>query len=187
MPVPPLIARVRALFRRDGIAADIREEMDFHLEMRAEELRRSGLTPEEAKRAAQRRFGNVAVMQERGYDVRGGGTVETVIQDIRYALRLLTRQRAFSVVTIARSRSRWVSPRRCSVSSMQRYFGRFRSRIQSRSCLSPCARTSTADRTMQRRRSPTCADGRVPASSHQSQRGMICLGAASSTIRSRRV
>src|SRR5688500_5880662 len=100
MPMPRLIASIRALFRRDVIADEIREEMDFHIEMRAEELRCAGLTREEARRAARRRFGNVAVMQDRGYDVRGGGLMETVMQDIRYALRLLTRQRAFSLVTI---------------------------------------------------------------------------------------
>lgn len=94
------IAKVRALFRRNAVADEIRDEMQFHVEMRADEYERQGLPPERARRAATRRFGNLAVMQDRGYDVRGGGMLETIWQDVRYAVRSLARQRGFAVVTI---------------------------------------------------------------------------------------
>ncbi len=47
-----LLARLRALWRRNAIADEIREEMNGHVEMLAEDLTRQGVTPEEARRAA---------------------------------------------------------------------------------------------------------------------------------------
>jgi predicted permease len=95
-----VMARLRALFRRDVVAQEIREEMQFHLVMRADEYRRRGLTDENARRTASRCFGNVTLMQERGYDVRGGGVMETVLQDVRYGVRLLARHPGFSLVAV---------------------------------------------------------------------------------------
>ena len=95
-----LLARCRALVRRDVVAGEIRDEMEFHLQMRAEEFERRGLTKDEASRAAARLFGNLAVMQDRGYDVRGGGFMETVLQDVRYGVRLLLVHRAFALIAI---------------------------------------------------------------------------------------
>jgi putative ABC transport system permease protein len=94
------LARCRALVRRDVVAGEIRDEMQFHLQMRAEEYQRQGLTRDDARRAAAKRFGNLALMQDRGYDVRGGGIMETVLQDARYGVRLLLKHRAFSMVAI---------------------------------------------------------------------------------------
>jgi predicted permease len=95
-----LLARVRAVFRRDAIADEIREELDFHLAARTEEYERDGLAADEARRRARRRVGNVALLRDRGYDIRGGGVIETVLQDVRYGIRLLGRQRGFSFLAI---------------------------------------------------------------------------------------
>ena len=94
------LARLRALLRRDVIATEIREELESHLSMRAEDLERQGLARAEAERQAARRFGNLAVIQDRGYDVRGGGVMETIVQDLKYGVRLLIRQPGFSLVAI---------------------------------------------------------------------------------------
>jgi putative ABC transport system permease protein len=94
------LARCRALVRHDVVAGEIRDEMQFHLQMRTEEYERQGLHADDARRAASRRFGNLALMQDRGYDVRGGGIMETVLQDVRYGVRLLLKHRAFSIVAI---------------------------------------------------------------------------------------
>jgi predicted permease len=94
------LARLRALFRRDVVAGEIREEMQFHLDMRAKEYQGRGAPADDARRAAMRRFGSVALMQDRGYDVRGGGVMETVLQDVRYGVRLLGRDRHFSIVAV---------------------------------------------------------------------------------------
>jgi putative ABC transport system permease protein len=92
------IARLRALFRRDATTDEIREELNFHLAMRADEYARHGLEAPAARQAALRRFGNPAVIQDRGYDVRGGGLMETILQDVKYALRQLGRQPSFSIL-----------------------------------------------------------------------------------------
>jgi len=92
------IARLRALFRRDATMDEIREELTFHLQMRTEEYARCGVDPRTARQTALRKFGNVAVIQDRGYDIRGGGVVETMLQDLKYGLRQMGQHRAFSVV-----------------------------------------------------------------------------------------
>lgn len=83
-------ARVRALFHRNAVADEIREELEFHLRMRAEGYERGGEAPDEPERHARKRLGNVTVLQDRGYDVRGGGFIESVLQDVRYGVRQLT-------------------------------------------------------------------------------------------------
>ena len=92
------IARLHALFRRDATTDEIREELHFHVQMRADEYAQQGLDPRAARQAALRRFGNLAVIQDRGYDERGGGVMETILQDAKYTLRQLGRQPSFSVL-----------------------------------------------------------------------------------------
>jgi putative ABC transport system permease protein len=92
--------RFRALFGRDIVADEIREEIQFHLEERIREHERRGLSPEAAREAARQKFGNAAVVRDRGYDVRGGGLMESLMQDMKYAVRLLTKQRGFTAVAL---------------------------------------------------------------------------------------
>src|SRR5262245_46896811 len=94
------IARLRALFRRDATSDEIREELQFHISMRADEYARMGLKASDARRAALRRFGNPAVIQDRGYDERGGGIVETALQDVRYGWRQIVRQPSFGILAV---------------------------------------------------------------------------------------
>lgn len=94
------IARIRALFRRDATTDEIREELHFHVQMRADEYARQGLDARTARQAALRRFGNLAVIQDRGYDVRGGGVLETILQDVKYGIRQLGQRPSFSIVAI---------------------------------------------------------------------------------------
>ena len=95
------IARIRALFRREATIDEIREELQFHLQMRTDELAGQGLDSHAARQAALRRFGNPAVMQDRGYDVRGGGLLETIVQDVKYGLRQLLKHPSFSIVAVS--------------------------------------------------------------------------------------
>jgi predicted permease len=92
------IARLRALFRRDATTDEIREELHFHVEMRAAEYARHGLDARAARQAALHRFGNLAVIQDRGYDERGGGVMETILQDVKYGVRQLRLQPSYSIL-----------------------------------------------------------------------------------------
>ncbi len=95
-----LRGRLRALWRRDVITDEIADEMQFHLEQRAEALELQGWSRAEARRLAARRFGNLTRLRDEGYDVRGGGLIETVWQDIRFGLHLMKIRRAFSVAAV---------------------------------------------------------------------------------------
>jgi len=92
--------RIRALVGRDGVVDEIHEEIQFHLDARSVEHQRRGLSPDEARRAALRKFGNPSVVEDQGYDVRGGGVMESFVQDARYGMRLLWKQRGFSAVAL---------------------------------------------------------------------------------------
>ncbi len=99
-PFRLVLARLRALFRRNATIDEIREERQFHVQMRTDELAQQGLDPHAARQVALHRFGNPTVIQDRGYDVRGGGMLETIVQDVKYGIRQLRHQPSFSIVAI---------------------------------------------------------------------------------------
>ena len=76
----------------------MQEEMRFHLDMEAEDLARSGT--KEALRVARRRFGGVARYEDEARDARGGRWLEELRQDVRYALRIISRGRGFVTVSV---------------------------------------------------------------------------------------
>jgi putative ABC transport system permease protein len=93
-------ARLRALLSRGAVERDIDDELRSHLEMVAEENVRRGMTPEDARRAALESFGDVTRVKEAARDVRGGGIVETVIQDVRFGVRMMIKNPTFTVVAV---------------------------------------------------------------------------------------
>jgi len=84
-----LRARLRALFRRESVLQDIEEELRVHVEMETEANIKRGMAPDEARAAALKSFGSLSRNTERGYDIRGGGWLETFWQDLRYGLRMM--------------------------------------------------------------------------------------------------
>jgi putative ABC transport system permease protein len=93
-----LAARLRGLVRRDAVLCDIEEEMRLHVEMATAANVERGMPPAEARRAALRSFGNFDLARERGYEVRGGGMLEILLQDVRYAARMLANRPGFTLV-----------------------------------------------------------------------------------------
>jgi len=95
-----LRARLRALFRRESVLQDIEEELRAHVEMATEENLKCGLPPDAARAAALKGFGNLGRNTELGYDIRGGGWLETLWQDLRYGSRMLFKNPGFTLVAI---------------------------------------------------------------------------------------
>ncbi len=92
--------RLRALRDGDAVHREIDEEVRFHIDMRTEEYVRKGMSPEEARREAERRFGRLSRIKEMGYEVRGGGLVETLWQDLRYGARMLVKAPVLTTIAV---------------------------------------------------------------------------------------
>ncbi len=78
----------------------LRDEIAQHIELQTAENLRAGLAPEEARRQALLKFGNVEAMKEIYRDQRGLPVMETLISDVRHAMRRMRRTPAFTVVVI---------------------------------------------------------------------------------------
>ncbi len=88
-----------ALRSRDD-DSDILEEMRFHLEMSANKRVALGADPDAARRAAVVAFGGVARWQEAARDEMRSNALESVVRDVRYALRGIAHNPAFSITAI---------------------------------------------------------------------------------------
>ncbi|MBI2814482.1 MAG: ABC transporter permease [Opitutae bacterium] len=92
--------RLRYLFRRHLTEAEMAEEMRYHLEQRAAELATDGLPADEARSAAQRKFGNLARIQEQAREARGWRWLENFAHDLRLGARSLLKSPGFSLLAI---------------------------------------------------------------------------------------
>ena len=84
--------------RRDDRLA---EEIDTHLDLLAAEHMARGLSEDEARLAARRAFGGVEPMKEAHRDQRGMPALDSLVQDVRFAVRSLRRDPGFTVSTVA--------------------------------------------------------------------------------------
>ena len=88
------------IFRRRRIYSDLAEEMRLHLEERTEQLMREGMSRNDAEQAARRAFGNRTVLEERSREVWQWPTLESIWDDLRYALRQLKNSPGFAITVI---------------------------------------------------------------------------------------
>jgi predicted permease len=94
-----LARKVAILFGRERFGGELDEEMAFHREQMEQELRARGMSGDEARMEAARQFGNATRMQERSREVMGF-RLETVVQDLRFAMRQLRRNWGFATTAV---------------------------------------------------------------------------------------
>src|SRR5437899_1966337 len=92
--------RLRALFQKEKLDAQMDEEMRSHIEMLTQENLDTGMNPEEARSAALRQFGRVESIKETCRDQRGASWIEHAIQDFRYGLRMLRKNPGSSLLAV---------------------------------------------------------------------------------------
>ncbi len=95
-----LLARIGAFFRSADLDRDLDEELEAHLNMLTDENIRRGMSPEDARRAAQLGLGNFASLREAHRETRGLPLVDTLLQDLRYTFRTLRRDMGFAIFAI---------------------------------------------------------------------------------------
>ncbi|HXJ30597.1 MAG TPA: ABC transporter permease, partial [Gemmatimonadales bacterium] len=95
-----LLARLAGVFTKNRADDDLTEELQSHLEMETAEFIRRGMAPDEARRQALLASGGLTQAAEAVRDQRGLPWLESVVADIRYALRTLRRSPAFAAVVV---------------------------------------------------------------------------------------
>src|SRR5215471_12952508 len=101
MSLSDFARRLQYLFHRPEHAADLDEEMRLHVELRAQQLHECGMTPDQARYAARREFGNRAAIEIAGADAWGWGWWERLAQDVRYAARSIAKAPGFAAIAVA--------------------------------------------------------------------------------------
>jgi predicted permease len=93
-----LFARLRNLASRQSDDQRLLEEMEEHLSRQAEENLRSGMAPAEARRRAVLKFGAVEAIREQYHAEKSLPFVESIVQDVRYSLRILRKSWGFTAI-----------------------------------------------------------------------------------------
>jgi predicted permease len=87
-------------FHHSQVVDDMEEELRSHIEHRADDLEREGLSRAEAERRARVEFGAQAKFREESYAALGGNFLATLIRDFRFALRVLRKAKGFTFATV---------------------------------------------------------------------------------------
>lgn len=91
---------LRAVARRSRMESEMDTELGLHIEMFAEDLARTGVAREEAMRRARIEFGGIERAKEECREARGLNFLESLVQDLRFAVRMLHKNSGLTFVAV---------------------------------------------------------------------------------------
>jgi predicted permease len=92
--------RLRALFSKDRMEKQLEKELRFHIEQQVRDNAAAGMTEEQARREAMLAFGGAEQIKEECRDERGVNWFEDALQDLRFGLRLLRKDRGYTFAAL---------------------------------------------------------------------------------------
>ncbi len=95
-----VVHRLRSLFRSSRVDADLRRELDMHVEQLTKQYIADGMTSAEARAAARRDFGSIESAREQCRDTRRVTLVEDTVRDLVYAARTFAKSPAFTLTAV---------------------------------------------------------------------------------------
>jgi predicted permease len=90
----------KRFFRRDFDDAEQQRELEFYVDVTAEEYVERGIEPAEARAAARKKLGNATLIREEVYQMNTVKFAEDVVRDVRYALRMIRTHPGFVLTVV---------------------------------------------------------------------------------------